>query len=158
MSAFDECWAFTLGAEGGYWDDPAGGPTMYGITQRVASAWGYHGDMRHLPLDDAKAIARKEYFDKYQCGQLPAQFALLVFDTAYHGGKPVAWLQECIGTTPDGIIGAKTVAAARAANIPRTIALFCARRLRYLQSLKNWKENAGGWTLRICALIEKGVA
>jgi len=154
--SFDQCWRFTLSAEGGYSDDADG--TMYGVTKRVARAWGYQGDMRHLPLDDAKAIARKEYYDRYQCGQLPAAFALLVFDTAYHGGKPVAWLQECIGTAPDGIIGAKTIAAARAASVPRTVALFVARRIRYLQTLKNFRENAGGWMLRMAGLLEKGVA
>lgn len=158
MSAFDDCWAFTLGAEGGFFDDPVGGPTMYGVTERVARAWGYKGDMRHLPLDDAKAIAKSEYFDRHQCGMLPPKFALLVFDTAYQGGKPIKWLQEAVGTTPDGILGAKTVAACRAADQSKVVALFCSKRIRYLQSLKNFRENAGGWMLRVASLIEKGVA
>lgn len=158
MDSFEtHCWPFTLGAEGEYWDDPVGGPTRYGVTERVARAWGYKGDMRNLPLEVAKAIARKEYYDRYQCGQLPAPFALLVFDTAYHGGKPVKWLQEAIGATPDGIIGAKTIAAARAANTGAVVALFCAARLDYLASLPNFKPNAGGWTRRIAALLRKAV-
>jgi len=155
--SFDACWAFTLGSEGGFFDDPAGGPTMYGVTQRVARAWGYQGNMQHLPLDDAKAIARKEYFDRYQCGQLPAPFAMLVFDTAYHGGKPVRWMQEAVGANPDGIIGAQTIAKARTANVGTVVALFCAARLDYLASLANFRENAGGWTRRIAALQRKAV-
>lgn len=157
MDAFDKCWEFTLGVEKGFFDDPAGGPTMYGVTQRVARAWGYQGDMRHLPLEDAKNIARKEYFDRYQCGQLPAPFALLVFDTAYHGGKPVKWLQEAVGTAADGIIGAKTIAAARASNVGVVVAQFGAARLDYLASLPNFRENAGGWTRRVAALMRKAV-
>lgn len=157
MDAFDKCWEFTLGVEKGFFDDPVGGPTMYGVTQRVARAWGYPGDMRHLPLEMAKNIARKEYFDKYQCGQLPTPFALLVFDTAYHGGKPVRWLQEAIGTTPDGIIGAKTVAAARAANVGVVVALFCASRLNYMASIPGDLFD-DGWMNRIAALLRRGVS
>lgn len=157
MDSFAACWAFTLGIEKGFFDDPAGGPTMYGVTQAVARAWGYQGDMRHLPLETAQAIARSEYFDRYQCGQLPAPLALLVFDTAYNGGKPVKWLQIAVGTDADGIIGAKTIAAARAADPHRTAALMCAQRMRYMQSLGNFRENAGGWFLRVAAILEKVV-
>ena len=39
-----------MNLEGGYWNAPVGGPTMYGITERVARAWGYACDMRVLPL------------------------------------------------------------------------------------------------------------
>lgn len=155
--SFLECWGFTLGAEKGFFDDPVGGPTMYGVTERVARAFGYQGVMRDLPLETAQAIARKEYFDRYQCAQLPGPFALLVFDTAYHGGKPVKWLQEALGVAADGIIGAQTVAACRISIQPRIVALFCASRLRYLQSLSNFRENSGGWTLRIADLMAKAV-
>lgn len=155
---FLHCWAFTLDVEKGFFADPVGGDTMWGITERVARAWGYKDAMKDLPIEVAQAIAQHEYFDRYQCDQLPRAFAMLVFDTAYHGGKPVKWLQMAIGVPADGIIGAKTIAAARAANVPRTVALFCAARIRYLQSLKNFRPNAGGWMLRIAGLLERGVA
>lgn len=154
--AFDKCWDFTLGVEKGFFDDPAGGPTMYGVTQRVARAWGYQGDMQLLPLETAKSIARKEYFDRYQCGQLPPAFALLVFDTAYNGGKPIKWLQEAVGTVADGIIGAKTIAAARVADKGRVVALFCAARLNYMAAIPG-DSNDDGWMNRIAALMRKAV-
>jgi len=49
--------------EAGYVDHPndKGGPTNWGITEQVARAWGYHGDMRSLPQSMARAI----YLDRY---------------------------------------------------------------------------------------------
>ena len=42
-----------LGKEGGYTDHPSdrGGPTNWGITEKVARAYGYTGDMRELERD-----------------------------------------------------------------------------------------------------------
>lgn len=49
--------------EGGYVNNPAdrGGATKYDITETVARANGFKGNMRDLPLDEAKAIYRKNY-------------------------------------------------------------------------------------------------
>lgn len=50
--------------EGGYVYNPAdrGGATKYGITEAVARANGFKGNIRDLPLDVAKAIYRKNYW------------------------------------------------------------------------------------------------
>ena len=152
---FDDAFKALMNVEGGYWDDPVGGPTMYGVTERVARAWGYKGDMKLLPLASAKSIAKSEYWDRYQCDQFPYAIAFQVFDTAYNGGKPVQWLQEAVKTTADGIIGAKTIAAVRAADTGRVIASFNASRLRYLTGLKNWSTNSRGWALRIADNLQR---
>ncbi|MGN5775926.1 glycoside hydrolase family 108 protein [Acinetobacter calcoaceticus] len=39
-----------------------GGATKYGITQAVAGANGFKGNMKDLPLDVAKSIYRKQYW------------------------------------------------------------------------------------------------
>lgn len=54
-----------LAREGGYTDNPAdrGGPTNFGITEQVARAHGYVGDMRDLPRDTAAAIYRQLYWE-----------------------------------------------------------------------------------------------
>lgn len=50
-------------AEGGYVNDPndSGGATCFGITEKVARANGYRGDMKDLPI----SFARKVYFSRY---------------------------------------------------------------------------------------------
>ena len=53
-----------IGREGGYVDHPAdrGGPTRWGVTQQVARAYGYAGDMRVLPRSTAAAIYKRRYW------------------------------------------------------------------------------------------------
>lgn len=153
MSAFEQAFSTIVGIEGGFSDrdkeaDP-GGATKYGITERVAREWGYVGDMRDLKLDSAKGIAKALYWDKYQCDQFDPLIAYQVFDAAYNGGYPVKWLQECVGAQVDGVIGAKTIAAVRAANVGDVLAKFNGKRLLYLTDLNNWHQNSRGWAKRI---------
>lgn len=160
MSAFDRAFAELMESEGGYVNrDAAADPgraTRFGITERVARAWGYKGDMKDLPLDTAKQIAKVNYWDKFHCDQFPDLIAFHVFDTAYNGGLPIKWLQECIGVTADGICGARTIAAARSADPWKTIALFNAKRLGYLTNLNNWPHNAKGWARRVASNLTYG--
>ena len=52
-----------IAAEGGYTNNPAdrGGPTNYGITEKVARINGYTGDMKELPLSFAEKIYKMRY-------------------------------------------------------------------------------------------------
>lgn len=54
----------TLRAEGAYVNHPSdrGGATMYGISEQVARAYGYHGQMRDLTLSLAKDIYKERYY------------------------------------------------------------------------------------------------
>ena len=153
---FEDAFNSLMNVEGGFWDDPVGGATMYGVTERVARAWGYPGDMRVLPLATARSIAKSEYWDRFKCDQLPYAVAYQVFDTAYNGGRPAQWLQQSVGAAADGIIGAKTIAAVRAADPARVILSFNAARIQYLTSLKNWPSNSKGWARRIAENLLKG--
>lgn len=155
---FDDAFSRLMDSEGGYVNRDAdadpGGETRYGITLKVARAWGYLGPMKDLPLETARQIARSNYWKPYYCDQLPPALAFHVFDTAYHGGSPIRWLQEAVGATPDGIAGSKTIAAVRAANPAAVVMAFNRKRLTYLMGLKNWPQNAKGWTARIVRNME----
>lgn len=122
----------TIGKEGGYSNHPAdrGGPTRWGITERVARKNGYTGDMRHLPREKAVAIYRHEYFVKpgfSAVATISEKIAEELFDTGVNMGPdvPARWFQEWLNAlndggklypdiAEDGDIGPGTLAAFRA--------------------------------------------
>lgn len=84
-----------IGREGGYVNHPAdkGGPTRWGITEAVARAHGYRGEMRALPRDEAAAIYGRLYwqrpgFDRV-AGAAP-KVAAELFDTGVNMGPETA--------------------------------------------------------------------
>jgi lysozyme family protein len=95
---FDACIAKLLKLEGGFVDHPSdpGGATNFGITQAVARANGYQGHMRDLPLDTAKQIYKKLYWDAVGIVNLPPDVQFTVFDAAVNAGPKQAakWLQR----------------------------------------------------------------
>jgi lysozyme family protein len=118
--------------EGGYVNHPAdkGGPTNWGITQAVARANGYTGDLRQLPRATAEAIYEKLYwkapgFDRVATAS--PKIALELFDTGVNMGPGTAatFLQRALNVlnrqgkdypdlAVDGRIGPRTVAALQA--------------------------------------------
>jgi lysozyme family protein len=152
ITCFTDAFAAILGNEGGFSDNPndPGGATMYGITEAVARAWGYQGDMQALPLATAQTIAKTQYWDPYQCDQFDARIGFNVFDAAYNGGHPAQWIQAAAGVTQDGVIGAITIAAVRSLDPMTIIARFNSSRLAYYTSLTSeWSTFGAGWTNRI---------
>lgn len=160
MSAFNDAFAALIGNEGGYSNNPAdpGGETMYGVTKRVAQANGYTGDMKQLTLDAARQIAKKQYWDRYSCDQFDARIGFQVFDAAYNGGHPVAWLQQAVGVQADGALGPVTIAAVKAADPVRIATRFLSYRLTYLAALGTWPTFGRGWANRIAGNLLKGAA
>jgi lysozyme family protein len=151
MSTFDDAFTALIGNEGGYSNNLAdpGGETMWGITQRVARAYGYTGAMKDLPLETAKAIAKAKYWDTYSCDSFDPRIAFQVFDAAYNGGQPALWLQKAVGVPEDGIIGPVTIAAVSAADPLQVVMRFNSYRLSYLTSLSSWQTFGRGWANRI---------
>lgn len=115
--------------EGGYSDHPAdrGGPTRWGITQSVARANGYAGDMRALPRATAETIYRRLYWDAPKfafVAEMAPGLAAELFDTGVNMGVAVAgqFLQRALNALnrnerdypdlkADGAVGAKSLAA-----------------------------------------------
>jgi lysozyme family protein len=120
-----------IGREGGYSNHPAdrGGATRWGVTEKVARAHGYAGDMRSFPRDEAVAIYRRIYwirpgFDRV--AEHALRIAAELFDTGVNMGPGTAagFLQRALnalnrGATdyPDIVvdrkIGPRTLAALR---------------------------------------------
>ena len=154
---FDTAFNKLLQNEGGYSNikaDP-GGETMFGITKATAKAHGYVGDMAALPLEVAKAIYKKSYWDSIAAEQLPSELRFHVFDAAVNSGtgQAIKWLQKIVGTTPDGILGPKTI---NGANIyeGNIVGQYNAQRLKFLTSLPTWPTFGKGWARRIADNLE----
>lgn len=150
----EEALAHLYDSEGGYSDHPAdkGGPTMYGVTERVARQHGYTGDMRDLPLSVATTIYRKQYWGMIKADQLPEALRFHVFDAAVNSGnvQAIKWLQQCAGVKVDGIIGPITIKAAASVSPAK----YSAVRLRFMTGLKNWPTFGRGWARRIADNLE----
>lgn len=115
--------------EGDYVDHPAdrGGPTRFGITERVARGFGYDGAMRKLPMVTAAAIYQRIYWLDPRFDAVAERYPALaaeLFDIAVNMGPAVAatFLQRVLnvhnagGThypdlTVDGRLGAMTLRA-----------------------------------------------
>ncbi len=84
-----------IGREGGYSNHPAdkGGPTRWGVTEAVARAHGFRGDMRGFPRDEAVAIYRRLYWEKPGFDRVSEQVprvAAEMFDTGVNMGPATA--------------------------------------------------------------------
>ncbi len=118
-----------IALEGGFSDHPAdrGGPTRWGVTEAVARAHGYAGDMRHFPREEAVAIYRVKYWLRPGFGQIAQHaphIAAELFDTGINMGTGTAsgFLQRALNAlnrngrdyneiSVDQKIGCKTLAA-----------------------------------------------
>lgn len=115
--------------EGGYSNHPAdrGGATRWGITQDVARANGYAGDMQALPRVTAENIYRQRYWiaPKFSfVAEIAPKIAAELFDTGVNMGVAIAgqFLQRALNALNrnerdypdlivDGAIGVKSLAA-----------------------------------------------
>ena len=130
--------------EGGYVNDPhdPGGETKYGISKRSYP----NLDIRNLTREQAIAIYRRDWWDRYGYGQIADQnVATKIFDMAVNMGPQTAHriLQQALiwighRVTLDGIIGPETIGATNAANPKRLLeALRCLSAMHYYQIVRH---------------------
>jgi lysozyme family protein len=118
-----------IAREGGFSDHPAdrGGATRWGVTEAVARAHGYAGDMRLFPRDDAAAIYARVYWERPNFAGVARhapRLAAELFDTGVNMGPAVAagFLQRALNALNrgasdypdlvlDAAIGPQTLAA-----------------------------------------------
>lgn len=118
-----------IAREGDYSNHPSdrGGATRWGVTEAVARAYGYAGDMRTFPREAATDLYRTRYwvrpgFDRI--AQYSSKIAAELFDTGINMGPETAvrFLQRALNAlnrrgedypdiTVDGAIGPATLSA-----------------------------------------------
>ena len=133
--------------EGEYWDDPVGGPTKYGISQRSYP----HLDIKNLTLKEAADIYKEDFLIPLEYEQYDDGVAFQLLDFAIHSGVKVAIkeFQKAIGVPADGIVGIRTFQRIDELTESDLIMLLLSYRLRFLTYLKNWDANSKGWARRI---------
>ncbi len=177
MTAFDEAFAELIDIEGGHGNhkDDRGGETNWGITEAVARANGYTGDMKDLTQTQARAIYKAQYWDTLRLDDVAGLYWPLageLFDTAVNMGVAVAgkFLQRALNAlnrkgqdfpdlTVDGVVGPMTIANLRAFLHRRGIegqkvllrALNALQGARYIEITEGREQNETfvfGWFLR----------
>lgn len=145
---FDTAFDRLMGHEGGYVNNPAdpGGETNWGISKRQYP----DVDIKNLTRDQAKAIYRRDFWDRGQMSEFDAAVAFQVFDFAVNSGIETAIrkLQAAAGVADDGHIGPVTVAAIKNRSVNDMIMLLTAERIEYQAKLKNGDTFWRGWMRR----------
>lgn len=129
MALFDQLILPLLAREGGFTNDPRdlGGATNFGITQAVARANGYGGDMAAMTRDQAVAIYQSQYWQRpgfAMIAPMAPEIASELFDAGVNMGVSVAttFLQRALNVfnrqqadypdiPTDGQLGPRTAAA-----------------------------------------------
>lgn len=163
---FQTALAAVLRHEGGFADHPddPGGATMMGITRATLAEWRgrpvTRDEVRALSRAEAAAIYRARYWDRIRADELPAGLDLAVFDLAVNSGpgRAVRLLQRVLAVPADGLIGPRTLAAARAADSAASIRALCAARRAFLQSLPAHGVFGRGWARRVAAIEARALA
>lgn len=157
---FAICVSRVIEHEGGYVNHPKdpGGATNYGITQNVARANGYMGDMRNLSRDKAMAIYRSDYWEASHAAMFPQAIAFQYFDACVNHGlnRGAKLLQKSVGANPDGIIGPATIKAAHSITDRQVVLLFNQERIKFYTGLGTFSTFGKGWMSRIAKNLEWG--
>lgn len=157
--------------EGGYVNrlSDRGGPTKYGITIKTLSDWRKCEctplDVKNLTIEEASAIYKENYINKPGIIRInDEKLVVLVFDMCVHSGVSAAikTLQRCVGTQPDGILGAVTLGVIKAFKDPSEVReRFLNSRLAYLNNIiardPTQVEYEKGWNNRIKLLRKEYV-
>lgn len=164
---FEAAFEFTLGREGGFVDHPRdpGGATNHGVSLRYAIRLGRVMDLDldgDVDADDirlvtppvARTMYRKDFWRPVGGDHLHPAIAIVAFDTAVLCGAPRAarWLQGAVGAPADGIVGPRTLAAARGADPRAVVSDILARRMLHHADDPNRRDFGLGWFRRIGTL------
>jgi lysozyme family protein len=158
---YDNAFELLLGNEGvlsldrndrGNWTSgKIGVGTLGGSKYGISSASYPNLDIKNLSIEEAKAIYKRDYWDKIQGDNLPSAINFDVFDTAVNSGsrKAIELLQKAVGVTVDGIIGKDTLFAVNSINPLMVCIRFNAYRLQFMTECSAWNTQGKGWARRI---------
>lgn len=163
---FDEAFTRLIGHEGAYTADPrdngnwtGGSPgvgVLLGTKYGIAANTYPDIDIKNLTLDAAKAIYRRDWWDKINAGQMDPAIVYQVWDFAINAGMSTSTraLQRAVRVADDGHIGPVTIRAVCAMGTSDVLLRFNAQRIRYYTSLTLWPTYGKGWANRVASNLD----
>lgn len=152
---FDQAFELLIGHEGGYVHHPKdpGGETKFGISKRAYP----NENIADLTLERAKAIYRRDYWDRVEADSLPPEIRFDVFDVAVNSGvgTAVKMLQRAAFAEVDGVLGPRTRLAIKSMNPLLLFARINGARLAFMADLPTWPAFGRGWAKRIAANLTR---
>lgn len=165
---FEVCVAHVRLMEGGAVNRPSdpGGPTNFGITQETLDAArellpGLARTVDALSWEEAKRIYHYHYWPAIRGDELPLCYALVTLDAAVNHGprRAVRFLQQALGVTADGWIGAVTLAAAHGRARAPVLGECMARRTYFFMLQDAIDDEYGlGWARRVMRTLAAAMA
>ncbi len=158
---FDEAFKRLIGHEGGYSTDRrdpgnwtggrVGVGTLKGTKFGLAANTYPNLDIKNLTLAQAKAIYKKDWWDKLGADGMHSAIVFQLWDFAINAGRSraIKELQQAVGVPADGIIGPQTLAAVNEHDLNDVILSLTAERLKFYTSLSTFKTYGKGWTNRV---------
>ncbi len=151
MRDFDTAFDRLIGHEGEYVNDPddPGGETKWGISKRSYP----HLDIANLSREDARAIYRKDFWDRIDGWSIPFPIAFQTFDFAVNSGIETAVrnLQQALDVAVDGHWGPVSRKAATLCDESVVILRLMGLRLVFVASLSGWSKYGRGWSRRLAS-------
>lgn len=133
----------------------SGGLTKWGVSKKAYP----NLDIEKLTKEDAKAIFKKDYWDKVRGGELPWPLCFHVADAAYNMGPGAAikCLQKAIGIPVDGIMGRLTMQKVAKADPKYLSATFNAQCALSYTGMRHFDDYGRGWFNRLFLRTMKGI-
>lgn len=165
---FNNAFERVVGHEGGFQNDPADrGNWTTGVigqglnrgTKFGISAMSYPDlEIRSLTVDQARAIYKRDFWDRAKADQYDFAIAFQLFDMAVnHGnGNAIRMLQRAVKVADDGQIGPASLAAIKAMNVNDVIMRLNAERLRFFAKLSTFSRYGAGWVNRVANNLDFG--
>lgn len=169
MDKFEKAFEELIGHEGGFkkqehdrmdWTGGQVGKGKLVGTKFGLSAGTYPDlDIENLTLDDARAIYRRDFWNKFGGDDLDYEVAFQVFDAdVNHGiGNGSRFMQRALGVADDGKVGPITLRALKAMDPLKFMFLFLAERQEFFTKCSTWDQDGKGWMRRMASCMRKAV-
>ncbi len=130
--------------------------TKYGVS---AAAYPLL-DIANLTLEDARCIAKREYWDKLAGDVLPYGTALCLFDFGYNAGvhESIVVAQRALGLQADGVQGPLTHRALTDTPVAMFASRFTVERIKAYHLMAGFAHEGNGWVARANETMRKALS